>query len=194
MRYDIPKRFSDATMALVDEEQFGPVCVYAQHLKERFLKGDGLILTGAEGLGKSFAAAALTRHFRRAAKKDGDGFGSCDYVFITAPDMFDKIAIVGDCYDSYRGKEYVDTFSTTPWLVINDLGKEYRGGKFDEQIPYKLGRILRARAEREIPTFVTTNLSGADIRSIYGASITSILAETCRSYEIEGKDRRKRVA
>ena len=86
------------------------------------------------------------------------------------------------------------TFSTVGLLVINDLGKEYRGGKFDEQIPYKLGRILRARAENDLPTFISTNLSGPDIRTIYGASITSVLSETCKTFEVTGKDRRKKVA
>jgi hypothetical protein len=91
---------------------------------------------------------------------------------------------------------FTDVYNHVPWLVLNDLGKEYRGGKLEEQVPYKLGRLLRTRSEAERVTHITTNLSlsgngDGTIRGVYGESIASLLAEMTKAFEVTGPDRRR---
>ncbi len=166
---------------------------YAVDMEQNVKTGKGLIVSGDVGVGKSFGLAALTYQWRVVATRDSTKYPSRDYIYITAPDFFDRIDIVGATRDEYRGNRWIDSFTKTPWLVINDLGKEYRGGKLEEQIPHKLGRVLRKRLEDKLPTFITTNLNAEGIRHVYGDSVRSALRESCRVVEVTGPDRRKQA-
>lgn len=187
-RHAIAKRWSSARMSMIDID---PVKEYAKAVLDNVEEGLGLILAGPPGVGKSFALAALTHHFMRKAAGAPDRFPRLDYVYITAPEFFDLIPVVGDSIDEFRGQSYLKTFGHVPLLVVNDLGKEYRGGKLDEQVPMKLGRILRTRSEEKLPTFISTNLAPEAIRANYGNAITSLLQENCTTYIVGGQDRRK---
>jgi DNA replication protein DnaC len=182
-------RFSAAEMETLDQKQYKMVFNFRKKLAVNVNMGRGMVLSGPPGVGKTWAMAALTR------EQGGD------YVFITAPEFFDMYASYDrdKHWDAYRNQDVDRTFERVPWLVLNDLGKEYRGGKLGEQIPYKLGRLLRARAERLKSTFITTNMalvsgvdSGGDtLESVYGGSIVSLLSETTKAFVIQGSDRRK---
>jgi DNA replication protein DnaC len=181
----VPQRFRGAKLDGLDEDQFRMVVDFAGSPQDK-----GLLLAGPPGIGKTWAMAALTRWWKEHHGQD--------YEFITAPDMFDRYVVgAAPLRDPFRGYSYNKTFETTPWLVINDLGKEYRGGKLHEQAAYKLGRILRARSERELLTHITTNLklkgTGEDetLSTVYGSSITSLLSEMVRLFEVQGSDQRK---
>ena len=186
MRIRVPARFQGAKLEGLDSDRFEMVEDWLGVWDE----GKGLLLAGPPGIGKTWAVAALTRWWMEVIAKD--------YEFVTAPEMFDRY-VVGTTLlrDPFRGYSYNKTYETVPWLVINDLGKEYRGGKLHEQAAYKLGRILRARSERELLTHVTTNLKlkgqGDDetLSTVYGSSITSLLSEMVRLYEVQGSDLRK---
>lgn len=193
MRLAIPDRFASARVALLDPRYFGPVIDYSRRLHEEVSAGNGLMLLGAAGRGKSFSLAALTYHFWREAKKDPKKFKSSDYIFVTAPEFFDLVSVVGEARDEWRKKDFIDSFSTTPWLFVDDLGKEYRGGKLSEQIPHKLGRILRARSQNMLPTFITTNLDVEGFEATYGESIVSLLRENTEAFVVGGKDLRVRA-
>lgn len=188
----IPARFKDATMAVLDVKQYKMVFDYRKKLGVNLSNGRGMILSGPPGVGKTWAMAALTKE---AIEQN------VDYVFITAPEFFDAYASYDSekRWDAYRNQSIDTTFERVKWLVLNDLGKEYRGGKLGEQIPYKLGRLLRARAERMKSTFITTNMSlmsgidsaGDSFESVYGGSILSLLAETTSAFVVQGSDRRR---
>lgn len=195
MKVRLPGRFSDATMAGLDPA-FAPVRNYLANMDEQAEAGQGLLLSGPAGVGKSWAMAALTRAAVLRTIKKPRRF---DYEFVTAPDMFDRLPAVGggqpgDFFDERRHQSWWQTCSRVPWLVINDLGKEYRGGSLQEQVTYKLGRILRARSERLLVTHVTTNLTlrgEASLKDVYGESVVSLLAEMTRPFAINGADRRR---
>lgn len=192
MRYAIPPRFATARLPLLDKKFFGPVLEYARNLQENIEEGNGLLLMGQPGVGKTFAVAALTHHYWMQAQKHSNVYKSRDYIFITAPDFFDRISVVGEARDEHRKKDFIESFCTTPLLIVNDLGKEYRGGKLSEQIPMKLGRILRERSQEKLPTFFTTNLNATSLFNTYGEAIMSLLRENTEAYEVGGKDRRVR--
>jgi len=193
----VPPRFQGATLDSIDDDLFPTVAPWIAKVEKEgcaIKKMKGFIFSGPPGVGKTWTMAALTSWW---APKG-------DYEFVTAPDLFERYSIFGDAengegksVDTYRGKPYNQTVETVPWLVINDLGKEYRGGKMAELNTHKLGRILRARSERVLPVFITTNLplkgekEDETLWGIYGGSITSLLREMTKAYQVIGPDRRR---
>ncbi len=166
--------------------QMASVTSYWERIEDAIKKGEGLLLSGPPGVGKTWAMAALTRQY---AQKTAD-VRVPSYEFVTAPDMFDNLGDFGEKIDHYRGQLWTSTYARVRWLVINDLGKEHRGGKLSEVMAHRLGRVLRIRSERMLVTHVTTNLSGADMKEIYGASVMSLMAEMMTLCVIKGRDRR----
>lgn len=187
-QYRIPKRFSEALLNTVDPQQYQMIYSYAERLQQRILQGDGLMLCGPPGIGKTWALAGLTNHYTRVVPR-------ADYIFITAPEFFDAYGVFRtddeSAWDNYRAQWISSTFESVPWLVLNDLGKEYRGGKLAEQMPHKLGKLLRARSERQRITHITTNLEPSVFKETYGESIASLLSETTSAFVVQGPDRRK---
>lgn len=182
--FRVPQRFMTATLNSLNPAQFSKLLGYAKRLNHHIVRGDGLVLLGKPGVGKTWAIVALTRHYFESRP------GS-DYEFVTAPDMFDNLGDFGEKVDEYRDQLWSKSYAKIPWLVINDLGKEYKGGKLASQIPTQLGRVLRARSESKLVTHVTTNLTSADIEAAYGSTVASLLAEMTDGIIVTGKDRRK---
>ena len=183
----VPSRFAKATIESLDPKQFTPVIEYAADMLANIRRGRGLLLAGKPGVGKTWAITALTREYvlRGGVRRFPD------YEFVTAPDFFEHLRDFDeDNWDVYRQRSWLDTYTTIPWLVINDLGKEYRGGKLGEVIPYLLGRVLRARSEKRLVTHVTTNLDSTATLSLYGESIMSLLSEMMTTVTVLGRDRR----
>jgi DNA replication protein DnaC len=192
----LPRRFAGAELRHLDERTFGAVLDYYDNLKVNMDKGVGLVLSGAPGVGKSYAISALTTaavgHHVRIKRK-------LTYEFATAPLFFQRLnPITPEGMDTRRNKTWVETYSTVRWLVINDLGKEYRAGGFKEQIIFMLGQVLRERSERMLVTHITTNLSLEKKRVVsterladaYGDSISSLLKEMALPVVVQGEDRR----
>ena len=194
LKFRVPRRFIDASIDSLDSVQYAPVISCAKKLTKRQKINKGILLSGPPGVGKTWAIVALIKHAAEVHAKNGMYF---DYEFITAPIMFDVLpaaAGVGGEDDPRRGQPWITSLSLVPWLVINDLGKEYRGGLLHDQVVYKLGRILRERCERGLITHITTNLvlkGEGSISGVYGESITSLMSEMMKSYVVNGADRRK---
>lgn len=191
----VPERFRAASLDHIDETIFPMVADYAQHMRSKVERGVGLLLSGPAGVGKTYAVAALTRKYAERLRPGRVP----DVVFHTVYEVLDKYApIVGSHpMDELRGQTWTDTYERCRWLVLNDLGKEYRGGKFLEQSAYRFGRLLRARSERRLVTHITTNLPlvarddfTETFETVYGESIWSLLGETMERYEVTGPDRR----
>ncbi len=170
-------------MADLDERKFKAVIAYGNDLATNLRAGRGLLLSGPVGVGKSHAIAALTRLYVHKVVRS-------DHVFQTAPDLVDNLSEFSSNHDEYRDQPWMATYMNVPWLVINDLSKEYRAGKLGEQVAYKLGRLLRARCEKKLVTHVTTNADGNSLREEYGESIASLIAEMMTPIIVGGKDRR----
>lgn len=200
----IPARFADAILIGkkdkdgnpvgapgVDEEQYGFFMQYMRNLAKHIESGKGVLISGPPGIGKSYVAAAGTRLFQQRAKN------VLAAHFETAPSILDKYRPPAghSPHDPLRNQPWDSTYENVRWLVMNDLGKEYRGGKLAEQAAARLGRLIRHRAENRLITHYTTNAPlterGVDsLRTIYGEAIFSLLHETTFGFEVWGPDRR----
>ena len=186
----IPRRFAEARLDGVDYHPFEMVKYYAENMDRCIMAGNGLLLSGPPGVGKTWALAALTYRYHTTHARG-------DYLFLTAPALFDLYGRLRDEWDDHRGQWWGVVMETVPWLVINDLGKENRQGGNRELVAYKLGRLLRARSERKRVTHITTNfrltMETPDTPTVgteYGESIASLLREMVVGYEVTGPDRR----
>lgn len=186
LRRGIPPRFREATIDTLTPPFDGIVSDFVLRWKAGERR-KGLLLCGPPGVGKTWAISALVRRILTMP------IGlRVDFEFVTAPDLFQNLqgGTFAEVRDRYRDCTWEKTYSDVPLLVINDLGKEYRGGRMGEQVAYFLGRVMRHRSERNLPTFVTTNLSGVAITETYGDSISSLMSEMMVPHVVRGPDRR----
>lgn len=156
--------------------------------------GKGFLLRGDPGVGKTYTlmAATLWWYANNQPPKN-------DFEVVASADLYDRIYVpTSDVpMDTYRERPWEKTYERVPWLFIDDLGVEYRGGKLIEQVQLKLARLLHARSANRVRTSVTTNLElvsrsgGQDITSVYGERVASLLREMCFSYEMNGSDLRR---
>jgi len=142
----------------------------------------GLLLEGSNGIGKTYIACALARLFQRRG-------------WIVKPPVFTSISFIMDNWneeDVWRGKSWKDTFIYTPFLILDDLGKEDLANEYMvSKIVSKLGYLLRSRLQNNRYTVITTNLDENGIKRIYGDSMHSILHEIATHWIIlTGPDRR----
>ena len=178
--HGVGKRYRDADLSKLNKEYFGDVLAYAKNFKKYMKAGEGLLLSGSVGSGKTYALVALMKYIK---EQRGSLF---DYYLVTAPLFFERYATAeANEHDEYRGKPWKILYEETPGFVLNDLGKEDRGRDWQASAAnHKLGRILRARNEEQRPIFITTNLpvvpprdGGVTFEKVYGPSIWSLVQE-----------------
>jgi DNA replication protein DnaC len=133
-----------------------------------------VILTGPTGTGKTFQAWAWWRRWAFYATRDRVP----DAQFYTAADLLERIR------KSYDGERI--ELVPSELLVIDDLGVE----RPTEWVSEQLYRIVDERYRNCLPLFVTTNLTGVQLRDRLGDRLVSRLAEMCISVRLDGKDRR----
>jgi len=184
----IPPRFRAATWKSLDHEQFSELVAYRRKLRACVRSGRGVLLSGAPGIGKTWAIAALTDEWQNSKISAGKGTP----VFVTAPDFIDNLSEFSEAWDAWRQQSWLDTYTSAAWLVLNDLGKERRNGKYAVQVAERLGRVLRARSERGLLVHITTNLTAKAMKEAYGDSIMSLLSEMTIPMLVNGPDRRMR--
>ena len=187
-QHGVGKRFLTATLDSVSTEHFAEVHEYAHNGPALLKTGRGLLLSGNPGIGKTWALVGLMQFL---FEQMGASTNRWDFHVVTAPVLFDLYAPDArtPLEDDFRNQTWKTTFETVSALVINDLGKEDRSRDWlHEAVTYKLGRVLRARHEAELPVFITTNLALQEdedharrgvnvptVRSVYGESIWSLL-------------------
>jgi DNA replication protein DnaC len=105
-----------------------------------------LALIGAPGRGKSsLATIVMARRIERQL---------CDALYVTAPDLLDRIRATYGPHGEGSEPEVVDAVKTASLLVLDDLGAE----KPSEWVEEKLYQVVNHRYNALLPTIFTSNL------------------------------------
>lgn len=191
MQRNIVSIFSKACLADLDG-QFEPIAKkFIQQWEDK--RNAGLLLCGPNGVGKSYAAAAI---MNTLIQRVVDGI-RISGAFMTSPLVYERYhsATKHDYFDEYRGQQWWETLNTVDILVWNDLGKENRTGRYQAQVIQCFGQLLRHRIENGLSTIFTTNLNIDEdnsefIKTVFGQDFWSLLARAAPlRYDVLGKDR-----
>ena len=150
------------------------------------MNGRGLYIHGPTGCGKTILSANLTVLYATRRWLENKAI---QVHFQTVPNLLQEIkqTFKPDC-EQTEGL-LVNKLSTTPWLVLDDLGVE----KVSEWVLQTLYVIINNRYESMLPTIITSNLSLDDLSVRLGNDrIPSRIAGMCEILEMSGKDKRIR--
>lgn len=134
-----------------------------------------LLITGPNGTGKSFLAAALLKQH---------GLG----VFATMPELLQlqrTLPFERDGGGATKGR-LTNTLKTCPILVIDEIGRT-AGGVDENQM---LDDVLSFRADRRLRTVLISNLPPKKVSDYLGAAIADRVKESLAILPLTGPSRR----
>lgn len=148
---------------------------YVENFPELRKKGQGLLLYGTVGTGKTYAAAEVANAL-------------IDKGYSALVTNFARIA--NTVSGLYEGKQaYYDSLNKFDLLVLDDLGAE-RKTEYMCEIVYN---IIDSRYRAGLPMIITTNLTAEELKSpqeITYKRIYDRAMEKCLPVEVAGRNRR----
>jgi DNA replication protein DnaC len=139
--------------------------------------GEGLVLAGPVGSGKTHLAAAIANELLDRGVA---------VVFCPVPDMLaDLRAAMRDERDP---EDVMDELRDADLLVLDDLGAE----RVTDWVREQLFRLVNYRYEQMLPIVATSNLTPQELEDKLGDRTVSRLVEMCRWCVVEASDYRKR--
>ena len=139
--------------------------------------GEGILLYGKQGVGKTHLAAAIAN-----ALVDKGTF----VLFDTYSNHLNKLKAE---FNAKGERKYLNKMMRIPMLVIDDIGKE----KQTEWTQSVFFDVINYRYEHKLPVVITTNMGPKQLESYLDAAVYSRLCETCRALCIVAQDFRRRA-
>ena len=131
-----------------------------------------LLLLGPKGVGKTHLGASIIR--------EAGG------TFISIEEMIFQYEGSTDYHAKISRVDLMNFYSTTPMLVIDEIGRSMQQAREDSLLNY----ILRRRYENMLPTVLISNLQKTDLMKKLGDAVVDRLTETCKSVEFVGESYR----
>ena len=160
------------------KEILDDVLFYAENLFNARKHGISLFLWGPNGSGKTLLGACVLK------KAISLGFSA----------QMTSLGGIIECYtDGWTNPErrevFNDRIKNVDFLLIDDVGKEYRTKKSD-LIEVAFDNLIRYRSFRHKPFILTTNTDLTRLQSTYGKSLASLLLGKCHNIHVDGIDYR----
>jgi DNA replication protein DnaC len=173
--------------------------------------GVGLLFDGVPGIGKSTHAVVTAMEFVRnlpeddlaareilGLKTDDYGMHSRPVYYMTYPEFLARKKSMFDAdpetkremfleMEGFHGRAKED-YNNVRVLVLDDLGKEYKGSGFNDA---SFDEILRSRYDRALPTIITTNVMRESWKKQYGDAMGSFAFEAFNNVVIMREDQRR---
>lgn len=148
---------------------------YAGNFADFYKTGNGLLLYGAVGAGKTYLAACVVN-------------AVIDNMYSAKMTNFSRI--LNELQNRFDGRqEYIDKICKYSLLVIDDLGAE-RDSEYAREQVYS---VIDSRYQTKKPLIITTNLSYEEIvncTDIDRRRIYDRILEICHPIEVKGESRR----
>jgi len=175
--------FADATFDNFDitdsNRNIYKYCInYARKFKQMFEKGQGLLLYGPVGTGKSFAAACIGNAL----------MGELNTVVMTS--LVKLLQQISAFDNKYSEEDLIDDLMRPSLLILDDLGAE-RNTDFALE---KVYNIIDSRYRSNKPLILTTNLSINQMKESVDTRYSRIydrIFEMCYPIKFDGVSRRK---
>lgn len=152
---------------------------YAEEYRARAYRGEGLVIHGAVGTGKSHLAVSLMREIMK--------LHGTPALFVTVPSLLETERSSYD-QDSAPVVGGVVTAQAADLLILDDLGAE----RMTEWAKEKMFVLINHRYAQGMPTVITTNDGAYETKERIGERSFSRLAERCEWIPLEGEDYRMR--
>lgn len=161
-RARIPREFVEVLDVMPERnmDRFAVVQQYVKDLRAHFDEGDGFLFYGLNGAGKTMFSCYILANAIRA------GYSA---IYMTAKEY---AAACGQARSDWQFRAWFQEIILSSFLVLDELGKEYRSG--NEYSLAELDDLLRTRRGAKLPTVICTNMSLHEFRDGYGASFFSL--------------------
>lgn len=187
---EIPTKFKEAKVKDLE--------VNLQDLiKKSITNNKGLCLSGASGVGKTYALYAIYRLLKKLYPKKiiepceefpkGKVISEIGIDFYDAGDLMYRLKDYKHEYCEFGGPSLLNQIiQDRNILFIDDLGVEKSSPTDIEH----LTMILNSRDKWDLQTFISTNLSPEEMSKQFGSRIYSRISGLCEIVPCEGEDRR----
>ena len=155
------------------------VAAYVGKLEDRYEAGEGLVLLGPPGLGKTLTLTAIVNEACR------QGMSGAYRVW---PDVLAtlKAGFAGERDDDRR--QAVTALRDVDLLALDELGIR-AGSEFDHA---QLFELIDHRYRERLPTLIAANVTAAELPQVVGERIADRLRETCATLTLAGTSQRGR--
>jgi DNA replication protein DnaC len=168
--------------------------------------GVGLLFDGSPGIGKTTHAVVTAMELVRRLPDEPDdakavlayqgedfGMASRPIYYMTYPEFLSRKKSMIDAdpeskrvmfqeMEGFHGRAADDTLNVRV-LILDDLGKEYKGAGFNDA---SFDEILRSRYDKGLPTIITTNVSREKWATQYGEAMGSFAYEAFKRVRLIG--------
>lgn len=177
----IPARFNEADFSgfRIDPKNMLAVkesLKFVQQFKQREKTGEGLVLLGPKGVGKTHLGCAILN----ALIQEGI---ACRYVYA---ESFLELARRRPLDQTDLGVQTLRAFATERLIFLDDVGI----GNDTTFTEAQYTTLLDARYREKRPTVLASNLGLEDLEKVIGERTQSRLIETSMIIQINGQDRR----
>ncbi|MFI3211676.1 MAG: hypothetical protein R3Y64_11590 [Peptostreptococcaceae bacterium] len=189
-RRGIPKEFHNAT--LDDLKDFGSedrrvvntfVRDYIENIHSQFQNNKGIILSGSNGVGKSFIASLIIKYAYV------NRYTSRRCTLVEYKDAYTRMwGSKSPSEKEELEEQFYLNFKAVEFLALEEIGKDITLNNTTVGI---LEDLLRYREERGLVTIICTNYTRVDLIDKYGSSINSLIQGNCTAIRIVDSDKRQ---
>ena len=157
------------------------ICInYARNMLDNMESGQGLLLHGPVGTGKTHLIAGIIDFVARMRKRTFEG----NMIFTTMINLLAELRF--SVQEQGRTESIIREYQKCSLLIIDDFGTEKETDWTAETI-YK---IINYRYEEVKPIIITTNSNISEFFKFFDERLASRIMETCTILKLTGKDYR----
>lgn len=174
----VPRRFWGVKFDLIEPDLQPILRNYLKNLDAMLDGGNGLLLWGENGRGKTSAAVFVAMEARRTG---------ASVLMLTAASLIESIMEKVEVEEGLL----VDRARAVDFLLLDDLGKEHPGKSgFSDRV---LENLFRERTAAKLTTFATSNMEHDRLTERYKKSMLEVMKEALLPVKVEGKNFRDEV-